>query len=1006
MNKNLNLIIGCFFLFSTFIFAQQSAVHTDEFASFQQAVTLYNNKQYKAAQSAFAKIKQAASRESLKADCAYYIANAAIRMNQEGAEQLMERFVADYPTSPRRNSAYLEAGNYYFETGRYVQALKWFEQSDTHSLSAAEREKLNFQLGYSYFQSRKPTEAKKYLSRVQESRVYGSQAKYYLGYIAYEGEDYSTANQYFDQVTGDGRLSENVSYYQADMNFKMGNFDEAIRLGKEQYAKATAREKSEIAKIIGESYFNLGQYEASIPYLKEYRGSRGRWDNTDFYQLGYAYYMQNDYESAVSEFNKIIDARNAVAQNAYYHLGDSYLKLDKKQQALNAFKNASEMNFSSQIQEDAFYNYAKLSYEIGNAYKPVPQVLTAFLEKYPQTKNKTEIEDLLIDSYITSRNYKAALDLLENNKNFNNKLAYQKVAFLRGLELYEEANYSEAKTLFAKSLKEPRDAVYTARATFWNAESDYQLSKFNEALVGFKQFSQLPQSKNTPESKNNSYHMGYTHFKLKNYSEAIASFQQFLAQSGIDKARQKDANLRLADSYFVSSQYWPAMEAYNKVIAIGGADTDYAAFQKAISYGFVDRSETKLTELAAFEKNYPNSGYRDVALYELGNTYLALNRNNEAISAYDKLVNALPRSSYVPRALLKKGLILNNAEKLEESLTVFKRVAKDYPSSPEAIQAVTSAKLIYIDLGRVDEYAGWVKTLDFVEVADAELDQASFTAAENRYLQNDPQALPLLEKYLRDFPNGIHTLPANFYLAELYFSGDQKDKAVANYSFVVSRERNEFTEQALVRVSQIHLEKNDANKAIPLLERLEKEGTRSQNIIYAQSNLMKAYFENGNYNQAVVFAEKVLRDAQAETRAKNDAHSIIARSAMKTGDENKAKNAYAEVQKTATGVMAAEALFYQAYFENKSGNHQQSNATIQKLAKDYSGFKQWGGKGLVLMANNFYALKDAFQATYILESVITNFAEFPEIVSQAQSDLNRIKAEEAKTNTSVQTEGN
>jgi tetratricopeptide (TPR) repeat protein len=169
---------------------------------------------------------------------------------------------------------------------------------------------------------------------------------------------------------------------------------------------------------------------------------------------------------------------------------------------------------------------------------------------------------------------------------------------------------------------------------------------------------------------------------------------------------------------------------------------------------------------------------------------------------------------------------------------------------------------------------------------------------------------------------------------------------------------------------------------------------------------MKAYFENGNYSQAVVFAEKVLRDGQAETRAKNDAHIIIARSAMKTGDENRARSAYAEVQKTATGVMAAEALYHQAYFENKSGNHQESNATIQKLARDYSGFKEWGGKGLVLMANNFHALKDAFQATYILESVITNFAEFPEIVSQAKSDLNRIKAEEAKTNTSVQTGDN
>jgi TolA-binding protein len=1006
MNKNLNLILGCFFLFSSLIFAQQSAVHTDEFASFQQAVTMYNNKQYKAAQSAFRQLKQTTSRESLKADCAYFIANAAIRMNQQGAEQLMESFVADYPTSPRRNSAYMEVGTYYFETGRYPQAINWFERADTHSLSVSERETLNFQLGYAYFESRKPTEAQKYFNRIVNSRTYGTQAKYYLGYMAYEGEDYTQATRYFEDVSGDERLSENLSYFQADMNFKMGNFDEAIRLGKEQYGKSNARERSEIAKIIGESYFNLGQYEAAIPYLKEFRGSRGRWSNTDFYQLGYAYYMQKDYENAISEFNKIIDGRNAVAQNAYYHLGDAYLKLNKKQQALNAFKNASEMSFSPQIQEDAFYNYAKLSYEIGNAYKPVPQVLTAFLEKYPQTQNKAEIEDLLIDSYITSRNYKAAIELLENNRSFNNRLAYQKVTFLRGLELYEEGKYNEAKAHFDKSLKEPRDAGFTARATFWKAESDYQLSNFNEALVGFRQFQQLPQNRTTPEAKNSSYNLAYTHFKMKNYAEAITAFQQFLSQPGIDKARQKDANLRLGDSYFVSSQYWPAMEAYNKAIAAGGTDADYAAFQKAISYGFVDRTETKLSELAAFDRNFPNSSYRDVALYELGNTHLALNRNNEAITAYDRLVNTLPRSSYVPRALLKKGLILNNTEKLQESLTVFKRVANDYPSSPEAIQAVSSAKLIYIDMGRVDEYARWVKTLDFVEIADAELDQASFTAAENRYLQNDRQALPLLEKYLKDFPNGIHTLPANFYLAELYFAGNQKDKAVANYTFVTSRERNEFTEQALVRVSQIHLEKNEINKAIPVLERLENEGTRSQNIIFAQSNLMKAYFENGNFSKAVVFAEKVLRDAQAETRAKNDAHIIIARSAMKTGDENRAKNAYAEVQKTATGVMAAEALYHQAYFENKAGNHNQSNATVQKLARDYSGFKLWGGKGLVLMANNFHALKDAFQATYILESVITNFAEFPEIVSEAQKDLNRIKAEEAKTNTSVQTGGN
>jgi hypothetical protein len=56
------------------------------------------------------------------------------------------------------------------------------------------------------------------------------------------------------------------------------------------------------------------------------------------------------------------------------------------------------------------------------------------------------------------------------------------------------------------------------------------------------------------------------------------------------------------------------------------------------------------------------------------------------------------------------------------------------------------------------------------------------------------------------------------------------------------------------------------------------------------------------------------------------------------------------------------------------------------------------------MAKNFYALKDAFQATYILESVIKNFAEFDDVVSEAKQELIYIKNEEAKTNASIQTE--
>jgi hypothetical protein len=58
------------------------------------------------------------------------------------------------------------------------------------------------------------------------------------------------------------------------------------------------------------------------------------------------------------------------------------------------------------------------------------------------------------------------------------------------------------------------------------------------------------------------------------------------------------------------------------------------------------------------------------------------------------------------------------------------------------------------------------------------------------------------------------------------------------------------------------------------------------------------------------------------------------------------------------------------------------------------------------MAKNFYALGDAFQATYILESVISNFPQFNDVVEDATNNLNKIKAEEAKTNSSIETDGN
>ena len=101
---SLLVVIG----FSCQVMAQKSAVYTSNLVEYQKALSLYNNQQYLAAKSLFTNVEKTAEEDVLQSDCAYYIANCAVRLNQQNADQLIENFVEDYPTSTKRNTAFVD----------------------------------------------------------------------------------------------------------------------------------------------------------------------------------------------------------------------------------------------------------------------------------------------------------------------------------------------------------------------------------------------------------------------------------------------------------------------------------------------------------------------------------------------------------------------------------------------------------------------------------------------------------------------------------------------------------------------------------------------------------------------------------------------------------------------------------------------------------------------------------------------------------------------------------
>ena len=983
-------------------FAQQTEINTNNLTAYNNAVKLYNNKAYAAAQKTFKEVAlQNENTATLKSDSEYYTALCAIKLNQAEADKMVLDFVENNPNSNKKEKAFLNVGNYYFANKKAANALKWYTKVNPKALSVENQQELNFKMGYALLVTGYLKLAKNKFYPLINNPRYGNDARYYYGFIAYKQEDFKTAEIHLTEIAKQASYASEVTYYLLDISFKDGRFDKCIEVGEKLLKDPKQKNVSDISKIVGESYFNLKKYEEALPYLKDYKGKKGKWNNTDYYQLGYTYYKQNDFENAVKYFNKIIGEKNKISQNAYYHLAECYLYLEKKLEALNAFKSASEMDFDEKIKEDAFLNYAKLSYEQGNPYKSVAEVLQDYLAAYPKSASYSEINQLVVTSFLYQQDYQGALDYLAKKRSATNMQLTKEVSYYRGVQLFNLKNLQEAYPYFEEAITAAETKIKVS-ALYWKAETDFQLSNFQKSLDGFTTFKKTAGASQIDAYKNIDYTIAYSYFKLKEYTKAASAFSNFISKTNKDNPLFDDATIRLADCYFVTKKYTNAILAYDKVINNSGIGSDYAVYQKAISYGFLGDNAKKINNLNELVTNYELTSLQDDALFQLANTYVAIKNNTKAHETYTTLLTKHTKSSYVPKALLRQGLVYYNDNEYTQALQKFKTIASAYPNSSEAKQAVANARNVYVDLGQVDVYAAWVKNISFVNVTDADLDNTTYEAAENKFLENNTEkAIEGYMKYIAAFPNGLHALKANFYLAQSLSKLNQQEKASQYYSYVVEQNQSEFSEESLNKLAQIYLEKQDWENATPLLIRLEQEANYPQNILFAQSNLMKSYYEANQFKEAVAYAEKVLQKEKLEENVEFDAKTIIARSAFKTNDFKKAEEFYKEVERNANGELKAEALYYNAFFKNQDKKYAASNKVVQTLIADYSTYKYWGVKSYIIMAKNHYGLKDAYQATYILENIIKNFTQFEDVILDAQNELSIIKTNEAKTNESV-----
>lgn len=990
-------------IFSIAVYGQQSEWQRTIISRYEEGKQLYDQQLYSPAAEIFrdVMVSIADEKSELYESSEYYRAMSSVHLMKKDAEFLVEEFLNHHPTSARRSEAIWTTADLFFDRKKYKDALEWLGKLDVRSLNATEKETFYFKVGYCNFMNGDKEVAKSNFNEIKDgSGTLAPSAKYYYAHIAYTDSNYVTALKNFLPLKDDEMFGPIVPYYLAQIYYQTGDDDKLLEVGQSLLKEATAKRAPEIAKLVGQALYRQKKYKEALPYMEMYKEKGGKMTSTDHYQLGVVYHSVGDFEKASESLNKITSGKSALSQAAYYLLADCYLKSDKKESAMSAFKAASEGD-DDIINENALFNYAKLSYELANPFEDAIRAMRNFLKAYPNSQFKSEANAYLANLYLTTKDYDNALVAIKESGlgSMHMREAYQKVSYFRGVELYNSAQWGDALNMFIQSMSYPINQTYVALCHYWIGEIKFRQKDLEGALVSYNDFQQVPGSYNLSEFSLSQYNKAYCYFGLEKYNEASTAFRLFIENKKADAKRKEDSKLRIADSYFMVAKYAQAVDYYEAYLKEKGRESDYATFQNALCLGLINKNDKKIAELKKLELQYPASKFAVDGAYELASTLFKLDRNNEALDAFTKFKKQYPNSVYTRRAILNIGVIQRNLGNYSQAITEFKTIVEKYPATQEANEAISFARLTYDQMNRIEEYLDWIQGIGFADVKRASLDSTVYSSAYDKYgMGNCADAIVAFETYLKRFPDGFFVVESNYYTAECLYEAKDYSKAEQAYKQVTLAPKGRFSEKSWLRVGIISMQKENWEAASDAFEQLISISEDVSMYRQANAGLMKASYKLERLRKAVQFAEIVIADEKIAPEVRNEAYLIKARSLWKLEEFNSAFTAFTDLKENSQGEPKAEACYYLAKYFNMNGQYEKSSEEIFWMIDNLPAYKNWSYKALLVLSDNYWKLEDIFQANYTLDFIISdNFnEETVQAAKQLKDEIRRAQEDKAK----------
>lgn len=980
--------------------------HTEQLL--QKAKLFYNERNYDLAEDVLNQVQLGKPTHIQQHEAAALQALIAYHRNPTEALGTIEEYLKRYPDTPEENRMKALALLSNYAQGNYAKVTSGMPEVDPDMLNDEERDDIILAYALSMIEEERYEEAAVQFDILKLiSDHYDNDANFYIAYIDYMCKRYEAAEKGFTKTLDVADYHRQSRYYLAEIILQTKGYTEAEALATAYINEYKQDEYTlDMIRIQGEALYGQKRYLQAAVVLEEYLANADKPTREAIYQLGMSHFNTNEHLRAPELFAMVSDNNDAIAQSAQLHAGLSYLALEDKNKARLCFEQAASMTAVPILRERAMYNYAVCIHETSySGFGESVATLERFLNEFPHSEYTDRVNSYLVETYMNTKNYDAALQSIAKIQKPTQKvlIAKQQLLYKAGTEAFAGGDLNKALSKLNESLKVgDYDRQTSAEALFWRGEVYFRKGDHRQAARDYMQYLNLTNKRNERIYGLALYGLGYTLFIQKNYQDAFHQFNKLMQSyavslGAIDKTTLADAHMRMGDCYFHSRQYRAAEETYNKAIATDPSQADYAVYQKAFAQGLTGRYGDKVGTLTYLTESYPQSDYYDDALYEKGRAYVHLEKSTQAISAFEQLTEQFPQSQYAPIAGNEIALIHYQNNRIREAIQSYKTVIANYPNSEQAKVAMRDLKNLYVEENMVDsyvEYASQTKGMTAINVS--EHDSLSYKAAEMAYARGEEKiATEGFTKYLNQFPNGAYTADAQYYLGCIYYKTDNYDKTKQYLQQVANQRSSRYSEEATRMLADLAYNHKNYDYALTMYGSLIEITSNPSTKLHAQVHRLRSAQTLSNHELIIKETPQVLANSKLLPETATELRYYRAKAHLFQSKNEGAIEDLKTLSKDTRNVYGAEAKYLLAQLYYNTQQYDNAEKEILDYINVSTPHSYWLARSFILLADVYMRNEKYIEAKQYLISLGQSYQAKDDIASMIEE---RLKILESKMN--------